>query len=162
MVGINVKKEKYPQFYKKEKALEPTLPRLLLVGSISDYMLDIKEEFDTNIVNIPFQNNYILKMLVRKSCGLIFPSFYEGFGLLVIEAFSQGINVACSNTTSLPEIANEHAILFDPYNVDGIRDSIIELSHRDNQEQILRDYAAEFTYDREAEQYMNLIRSLVR
>jgi len=46
--------------------------------------------------------------------GMVFPSLYEGFGLPVIEAMSAGVPVACSNTTSLPEVAADAAILFDP------------------------------------------------
>ena len=46
--------------------------------------------------------------------GVVFPSLYEGFGLPVIEAMAAGVPVACSNVTSLPEVAADAAILFDP------------------------------------------------
>lgn len=53
--------------------------------------------------------------VVMLNCkGMIFPSLYEGFGLPVIEAMAAGVPVACSNTTSLPEVAADAAILFDP------------------------------------------------
>jgi alpha-1,3-rhamnosyl/mannosyltransferase len=42
------------------------------------------------------------------------PSLYEGFGLPIIEAMSCGAPVACSNTSSLPEVAGDAAMLFDP------------------------------------------------
>lgn len=45
---------------------------------------------------------------------LIFPSLYEGFGIPVIEAMSMGKPVMCSNTTSLPEVAGDAALYFDP------------------------------------------------
>lgn len=45
--------------------------------------------------------------------GVVFPSLYEGFGLPVIEAMAAGVPVACSNTTSLPEVAAGAAIMFD-------------------------------------------------
>jgi len=54
-----------------------------------------------------------LSILMHNSHALIFPSLYEGFGLPVIEAMAAGIPVACSNVTSLPEIAGEAALLFD-------------------------------------------------
>jgi hypothetical protein len=55
-----------------------------------------------------------LSVLLKNSGGVIFPSLYEGFGLPIIEAMSVGVPVACSNTTSLPEVAAEAAIFFDP------------------------------------------------
>jgi glycosyltransferase involved in cell wall biosynthesis len=44
----------------------------------------------------------------------VFPSLFEGFGLPVLEAMSCGIPVACSNVSSLPEVAGDAARLFDP------------------------------------------------
>ena len=52
--------------------------------------------------------------LMANSCAVVFPSLYEGFGLPVIEAMAAGKPVACSNGTSLPEVANGAALLFDP------------------------------------------------
>jgi glycosyltransferase involved in cell wall biosynthesis len=44
----------------------------------------------------------------------VFPSLYEGFGLPVLEAMRRSVPVACSDRSSLPEIAGEAALLFDP------------------------------------------------
>ena len=50
----------------------------------------------------------------------VLPSQYEGFGLPVLEAMACGAAVACSNTSSLPEIAGDAALTFDPFDVDAI------------------------------------------
>ena len=49
------------------------------------------------------------------ACDLfVFPSFYEGFGLPILEAMACGRAVASSNTTAMPEVADAAGILFDP------------------------------------------------
>jgi glycosyltransferase involved in cell wall biosynthesis len=55
-----------------------------------------------------------LPSLYRGAAGLLFPSLFEGFGMPVLEAMASGCPVVCSNTTSLPEIAGDAALLVDP------------------------------------------------
>jgi glycosyltransferase involved in cell wall biosynthesis len=54
----------------------------------------------------------------------VFPSLYEGFGTPPLEAMACGTPVVCSNTTSLPEVVGDAAILVDPQSVDTIADGM--------------------------------------
>lgn len=69
-----------------------------------------------------------LLALTTSSTGVIFPSLYEGFGLPVIEAMATDVPIACSNVTSLPEVAGDAAILFDPRKPDAVAKAMIALA----------------------------------
>jgi glycosyltransferase involved in cell wall biosynthesis len=88
------------------------------------------------------------------SC-VVFPSLYEGFGLPVLEAMARGVPVATSNRSSLPEVAGDAALLFDPTDVDAIRDAIERLltdpAERERLRAAGRARAARFTWERTAE-----------
>jgi glycosyltransferase involved in cell wall biosynthesis len=58
--------------------------------------------------------------LLSGACAFVFPSLYEGFGFPVIEAMACGAPVVCSNTSSLPEVAGDAALLLDPLDVDAL------------------------------------------
>ncbi len=68
-----------------------------------------------------------LEGLYELAAAFVFPSLQEGFGLPVLEAMNRGVPVACSNVSSLPEVAGDAALLFDPHDARAITTAIERL-----------------------------------
>lgn len=68
-----------------------------------------------------------LEALYLAANCFVFPSLAEGFGLPVLEAMERGLPVACSDASSLPEVAGDAARYFDPRDVPEMRRAIAEL-----------------------------------
>ncbi len=99
-------------------------------------------------------------------CDLfVFPSFYEGFGLPVLEAMACGRAVACSQTTALPEVSDSAALLFDPADDQQIAKAMIDflLSNdlRLRYERMGHQWASKFSWQRAAAETMAVYERVV-
>lgn len=65
-----------------------------------------------------------LAWLYRHATALVFPSLFEGFGMPLVEAMLAGLPIACSNTSSLPEVAGDAAVLFNPTDTCSVADGL--------------------------------------
>ncbi len=72
------------------------------------------------IIRLQYLPRELLTKLIRCARATVFPSLYEGFGLPVLESMQVGTPVVSSNTSSLPEVAGDAALLVDPYDVGAI------------------------------------------
>ena len=85
-----------------------------------------------NVALFPgFLDDTEFSAVMRSAFAVIFPSLYEGFGMPVVEAMAAGCPVACSNLTSLPEVAGNAALLFDPRRPEDIAQAMLRL-YRDS------------------------------
>jgi glycosyltransferase involved in cell wall biosynthesis len=86
--------------------------------------------------------------------AFVYPSLYEGFGLPVLEAMARGVPVACSDASSLPEVAGEAALLFDPHRPAQIAAALGRLltdaGLRERLGELGRERARQFTWERSA------------
>jgi glycosyltransferase involved in cell wall biosynthesis len=61
-----------------------------------------------------------LEGLYGLAAAFVYPSLHEGFGMPVLEAMRRGVPTACADATSLPEVAGDAALMFDPRSVEAI------------------------------------------
>ncbi len=79
-----------------------------------------KYNFKKDIIMSDYISDDTLIKLYQCAICLVLPSYYEGFGLPVIEAMACGCPVAVSNTSSLPEIVGDAGLTFYPDNIQDI------------------------------------------
>ena len=110
----------------------PANKKLVIIGSdrhLKQEDLALIEEINKEGIRIIF-TGYLSQSCVERyfknADVYIFPSLAEGFGLGVLEAFHYKVPLLCSNTTSLPEIAGDAALYFNPFEPDEIVAAILK------------------------------------
>lgn len=97
-----------------------------------------------------------LEGLYASAAAFVYPTLIEGFGMPVLEAMQRGVAVACSNTSSLPEVAGEAALTFDPLDPAAIAAAVERLLADESlRSQLIArglDRAAEFSWERCAQE----------
>jgi glycosyltransferase involved in cell wall biosynthesis len=92
----------------------------------------------------------------------VYPSLYEGFGIPPLEAMQCGCPVACSNTSSIPEVVQQAGAYFDPKDIDSMRHTLEELATSPTRCQDLRTLGREqvrrFSWDRCADETLAIYR----
>jgi glycosyltransferase involved in cell wall biosynthesis len=117
---------------------ELTRPALVLAGPVAPWnpegwnlLRPVLDELPSRIRRRIVLTGYVPEedkaALLTGALALVFPSFYEGFGLPVVEAMACGLPVLTSNVSALPETAGGAALLVDPNDTEAIAEGIERL-----------------------------------
>ncbi|MDQ6707678.1 MAG: glycosyltransferase family 4 protein [Acidobacteriota bacterium] len=105
----------------------------------------------------------LLKLYNACDC-FAFPSFYEGFGIPILEAMACGRAVVCSNTSAMPEVADGAGILFDPHSTEEITramaDVLLDAELRARMERLGLQRATLFNWQKTAERTLEVYREV--
>jgi len=116
-----------PRLIQAVAELKKELPRtLVLIGHLPSNV-NLRELLGDIIATGYVPAEHILPLLSGAEV-FVLPSLYEGFGLPVLEAQQVGVPVVCSTAGSLPEVAGEAAVFFDPYSVKDLADKIAQVA----------------------------------
>ena len=109
------------------------LKHKLLMAGRKDRFFPIvyKEVKDKNlsddVVFLDYVSDEELPLLIKCADIFIFPSLYEGFGLPALEAMSLGVPTIVSNTSSLPEVVSDGAIIIDSHDPQDLAQAVVSL-----------------------------------
>ncbi len=105
-----------------------------------------------------------LNALFGGADAFIFPPIYEEFGAPVLEAMACGVPVVCSDVSSLPEVADDAALLVSPYDTNAMMEAVLRILEDQNTREELkrkgRERARKFHWEKTAMQTLNAYRKL--
>ncbi len=103
-----------------------------------------------------------LAEVYRNSDIFIYPSIYEGFGLPVLEAMGSGLPVIISNRASLPEVAGQASLIFNPFDINGMKDTIIKLTKNNDMYELFKNKSIKRSKDFSSENQFNMINDAIQ
>jgi glycosyltransferase involved in cell wall biosynthesis len=144
--------------FDKLKTMESVDWKLVVVGSRVWWQDELAEAYDRmghkeDVVMCGHVEPQDLAALLSASVALVYPSYFEGFGIPILEAMYAETAVVASNTTSMPEVGGEAALYVDPSKVDDIYHAISRLQDTRLRDELIdkgRVQREKFSWDRTA------------
>jgi glycosyltransferase involved in cell wall biosynthesis len=97
-----------------------------------------------------------MEALYANAFAVVYPSYYEGFGLPILEAMDRGVPVVCSRATSHPEVGGDAVDYFDPWSPAELTERMLDLERDDKRRERLatdgKARAAQFSWQRVADE----------
>ncbi|MBN3881129.1 MULTISPECIES: glycosyltransferase family 4 protein [unclassified Nostoc] len=117
------------------------------------------------IHHLNYLSNELVALFYSKADVFVYPSHYEGFGLPVLEAMTLGAPVVTSNTSSIPEVSGDAAILIDPSDPVQLAEAILKvISDSQLRQELINKGKARaklFSWERTAKETLNAYRTVI-
>jgi glycosyltransferase involved in cell wall biosynthesis len=121
-----------------------------------------KQQWADDVILTGYVADEDLPALYRAAAAFVYPSIFEGFGLPPLEAMACGTPVVTSNTSSLPEVVGDAAVLIDPYDEQKLANALLRIVNDELLRVRLRKQGIErvkkFTWRAAAEKTLQLYR----
>jgi len=128
-------------FYKFKKDFNIRNVKLIKINKLANnnkkLVKDLKLDGEVYIINHVTDEDLV--RFYKISDAFLFPSTLEGFGLPLIEAMACGTPIIASNTSAIPEVVEDAAILIDPKDINGFSNALYNLlTDEDLKEELIR------------------------
>jgi len=143
------------------KLMGTSAPHCVIVGQQYSKVFKGKKLDADRVIEMGYVSDEALAGLYQNAICLIYPSFYEGFGLPPLEAMLLGCPVIASDRSSLPEVCGDAALYCDPNNPQTIANAISKLANKPDLVESLRQksrlHAMTFTWKKSAERTLKVL-----
>ena len=144
--------------------------KLVIVGEKRWWTEPIQKAYDAmsckdDVVFVGRLSAEDLHRVTAAALASVYVSYFEGFGIPILEAFKCDTPVITSNVTSMPEVAEDAALLVDPFNEASIAEGMTEMLDENVRESLIekgRERAKDFSWDRAAEGIWNCLMKAIK
>ncbi|MCW5314782.1 glycosyltransferase [Nostoc sp. KVJ3] len=144
--------------------------QLILIGkkgwNYEPIFVDIESSpWKSQIHHLDYLSDELVALFYSKADVFVYPSYYEGFGLPILEAMTLGAPVVSANTSSIPEVTGDAAILIDPSDFIQLAEAILKVISDSQVRQELiskgRERAKLFSWERTAKETLEAYRTII-
>ncbi len=151
---------------KQSKAFSGKLILIGMMGWMNEDLRSIVDQLNlrSDVLFMGYVTNQELRYFYNQAEVFLFPSFYEGFGFPIVEAFSCGTPVVTSNVSSCPEVAGDAAVRADPASPESIAQAVGQILNAPELKAQLRERglrrAQEFSFEKTAQRTLEVYREV--